>query len=149
MPLLQSNLVHCIIAVSKGSPEIPTACLTELYSFLADAAHELGARQFAAGSSGDHIHLLVSVPPALALSTLISEIKTMSQRWMREVIDGCDEFQWADDYMTFSVGMAQVRETIAYIQRQTECHRKIDYQQEMFLFGEAYELGVSIRPPES
>lgn len=143
MPLLQSNLAHCVIARSEDSPDIPASIGEDLHAFLADAASELGAKQLAAGSSVDHIHLLVSIPPDQALSNVIHEMKTMSERWLQGTVTGCGAFHWANGYTTFSVGISQVRETIAYIQRQTECHRKMNYQQELALFNEALEIGLS------
>ncbi len=138
----QSNLVHCVVAVAEGSPEIPFASATGLYSFLSDAAEESGAKQIVAGGIGDHIHMLLSLPPTSTLSTVIEQIKTITQRWIQYTFPGCKAFKWEKGYTTFSVGMSQVRETVAYIERQMECHRKIDYRKELALFGEAYELGA-------
>jgi hypothetical protein len=85
--------------------------------------------------------MLLSLPPTLALSGVIGEIKTIAQRWVQGTVFGCRGFKWEKGYTTFSVGMSQVRETIAYIERQLECHRKIDFRKELALFGEAHELG--------
>jgi putative transposase len=140
-----SNFVHCVVAVAKekDSPEIPFASTPRFYSFLSDAANEAGAQQLAAGGTGDHIHLLLSLPPTLALSPVLEEIKRLAERWIRSTVFGCRDFSWENGYTTFSIGMSQVRETIAYIERQLECHRKIDYQKELALFGEAHELGAA------
>jgi putative transposase len=139
----QSNLVHCVVAVAKRSPEIPFASTPRLYSFLSDAAEEVGAKQLAAGGSSDHIHMLLSLPPTLALSPVLEQIKTMAQRWIQNTALECRDFNWENGYTIFSIGMSQVRETIAYIERQVECHRKIDYRKELSLFGEAHELGAA------
>jgi REP-associated tyrosine transposase len=144
----QSNLVHCIVAVAEKSPEIPFANAAGLYSFLSDAAEESGAKQIVAGGSSDHVHILLAVPPTSTLSTVIEQIKTITQRWVQNTFPDCRTFNWEKQSTTFSVGMSQVRETVAYIERQTECHRKIDYREELALFGEAYELG-SVQGPTS
>lgn len=138
----QSNLVHCVVAVAEDSPEIPFASASTLYSFLSEAAEAAGAQQFAAGGAGDHIHILLSLPPTLALANVIEHVKTKTQHWVRKTCFGCQSFRWECGCTTFSVGMSQVRETIAYIERQVECHRKIDFRKELTLFGEAHELGA-------
>ncbi len=139
---LQSNLVHCVIAVGEHSPDLPHFDASRLQDFLLEAAQEMGAHQFAAGGSRDHIHLLISVPANIALSTIIDGVKEMSQRWLSASVHGCNGFQWEEGYTAFSVGIPQVRETIAYIDRQMECHRRIGYEQELLLFAEAYQLAT-------
>lgn len=143
MTALQSNLVHCVIAVKSESPQIPHQALHELHSFLADVAEDMGAAQLAAGGVQDHVHLLLSLPPTLALSDLIAELKRVSRCWLSNSFADCQRFEWDDDHTAFSVGMSQIRETSAYIERQLECHRKIDFRQEMMLFGEAYKIGIA------
>ncbi len=141
----QSNLVHCVIAIAQNSQEIPLVSLPGLYVFLAEAAGEAGAKQLAAGGSGDHIHIFLSLPTTLALSTVLDEIKSAAERWVQRTVFGCRTFAWEPRYTVFSVGMSQVRETVAYIERQLECHRKIDYAKELSLFGEALEMGGVLR----
>ncbi len=140
---LQSNFVHCIIAVSKNSPEIPQQSLVTFLDFLLDSIEAIGARQFAAGGSGNHVHFLISVPTDMALSVLMAEIKKITRRWLRDTAKNCHKFEWEQGYTTFSVGISQFRETVAYISRQLECHRKIDFDEELVLFSEAYKLAVS------
>jgi len=139
----QSNLVHCVISVAPDSAGIPTADSTELHAFLADSAELAGARQLAAGGIENHIHILLSLPPTLAPSEAIEQMKLLSTRWIRGTYPGCRSFTWEDGYTEFSVGATQMRETIAYIERQLECHRKIDYRTELDLFGEAHHLSAA------
>ncbi len=137
----RSNIVHCVVAVAKNSPDLPLVSLPHFYLFLAEAAEAAGARQLAAGGSDDHIHILLSLPATLALSTVFDQIKSAAQNWVQRTAFGCRAFAWEPSYTAFSVGMSQVRETVAYIERQLECHRKIDYSTELGLFGEALEMG--------
>jgi REP-associated tyrosine transposase len=147
MPLdFQWNLVHCVIAVAPGSVDIPTSAAPELYDFLSDAAELAGAKQVAAGATGDHIHLLLSLPPTLAPGGVIEQMKMLSSRWIRATLPKCRSFTWDESYTEFSVGTSQIRENIAYIERQADCHRKIDFRTELSLFGEAHQVNSEISP---
>jgi DUF917 family protein len=41
---------------------------------------------------------------------------------------------WQEGYGAFSIGMAQVAGTLAYIARQREHHKKVDFQAEFLAF---------------
>lgn len=145
----QSNLVHCILVVAETSPEIPSARVGELCTFLAGAVDLAGAKQLAAGGTENHIHMLVSLPPTLAPADIVNELKLLSTRWIQETFPFCRSFRWSHGYTSFSVGAWQLHETVAYIERQFECHRRIDYRTEITLFGDANRLKRDIETPHS
>jgi REP element-mobilizing transposase RayT len=75
----------------------------------------------------DHLHLLIQIPPALALSKAVATIKANSSRWANE--EG-HKFAWQEGYAGFSVSASVIPEVYRYIQNQEEHHKKMDFDAE-------------------
>jgi putative transposase len=97
---------------------------------------------FAAGGTANHIHLLISVPPALCLATAMRELKAHSSRWIRE---HGDRFAWQEGYGAFSVSSAQRQTVIDYIGAQEEHHRRWTFEQEFLTLLKKAEVEYDTR----
>jgi REP element-mobilizing transposase RayT len=82
------------------------------------------------GGVEDHLHTLLGLPPALALSDAVKRIKGGSSGWIREHLPGCRGFGWQDGYAAFTVSRSQAPEVEAYIRGQREGHRVRTFQDE-------------------
>lgn len=83
------------------------------------------------GGELDHVHLLVSIHPALDISVLINNLKTASARRARlRFAEHLARFYWKPlfwhrAYFVSSVGGASLETVIAYVERQgTEEHAR-------------------------
>lgn len=79
------------------------------------------------GGMEDHVHLLIQLPPALALAKAVLLLKSNSSKWMNE--RGI-KFNWQEGYGAFSVSASNVAAVVRYIENQEMHHRKITYDQE-------------------
>lgn len=78
----------------------------------------------------DHLHLLISYPPKMSLSTLVMAIKTNTSKRVRE--QGWDEVTralwgkhfWSPSYFVASTGGAPLEKVAAYVRSQREPNRK-------------------------
>ena len=90
----------------------------------------------------DHVHLLVSLPPAAALADVVRVVKTSSSHWARQRLNR--PFAWQGGYGAFSVSRANVPEVEAYIAGQAAHHRVVSFQEELLALltshGIAYDL---------
>jgi len=91
-------------------------------------------KAIAIGGVEDHAHLLLSMPATISLSRAVQLIKGGSSRWIHETMPSFRDFAWQEGYSAFSVGIAAVDDTIAYIQRQAEHHRKKSFEEELLQF---------------
>ncbi len=78
----------------------------------------------------DHVHLLLGVPPTLALSDLVKRLKGESSKWLSAEVKGMKGFAWQDGYGAFTVGKSQIVDTICYIQTQREHHQGVTFEDE-------------------
>jgi putative transposase len=90
-------------------------------------ADNLGFNILAVGGTSNHVHLLIGLPPASALSEVLQKLKANSSRWLSE--NGV-EFEWQKGYGAFSVSPSLLTTVQAYIRNQEEHHRKRSFEEE-------------------
>jgi putative transposase len=81
--------------------------------------------------SRDHVHLLVSVPPTLAVSRLVQRMKGLTSRKLLEENRGLNKafwgrHLWGRGYFVASVGNVTEEMIAAYIENQQEMERTED-----------------------
>jgi putative transposase len=81
---------------------------------------ELGSIVLAVNGIEDHIHLLVSAPPAIAPSTLVGQIKGVSSHLVRRL--GWTDFSWQGEYGVKTVSEQEVPKVMQYIHNQEKHH---------------------------
>jgi putative transposase len=91
-------------------------------------AHDVKALQV--GGVDDHVHLLIGMPPTVAVSDFVKRIKGESSKWLSREKKDMTGFTWQDGYGAFTVGKSQISDTIRYIQNQREHHRKVTFEDE-------------------
>jgi putative transposase len=55
-----------------------------LWAYLRGIATNLGIELLAAGGTANHVHLLIGLPPKLALAEVVQKLKANSSRWLGE-----------------------------------------------------------------
>ena len=121
------NAIHVVFSTKERRKLIPSAMKERLWAYSAGICQ--GAKIFvhAIGGMEDHIHLLLQVPPTLALAKAVLTIKTNSSKWMSE--QG-QKFAWQKGYSGFSVSASNVAAVIKYIQNQESHHKKMTFAEE-------------------
>jgi putative transposase len=95
-------------------------------------------KALAVGGMSDHIHLLLSLLPAMPVAKAIQPIKAGSSKWMHE--KGAVRFEWQVGYGAFTLGISQVPATVRYILNQEKHHAKKSFAQEWKMFLERHGL---------
>ncbi len=72
----------------------------------------------------DHVHLVVSIPPSMAVSALVGRVKGASSHVLRHPPDGpeIEGFAWQAEYGVLSFGEKALSDVVAYVTNQTERH---------------------------
>jgi REP element-mobilizing transposase RayT len=73
------------------------------------------------------VHVLLHLPPKLALAKAVALLKANSSKWMGE--QGND-FSWQEGYGAFSVSSSNLDQVTRYIQNQETHHRKTSFEDE-------------------
>jgi putative transposase len=119
-----ANFVHCVFSTKGRLDRIPVELQEKLYAYLIGIAGNLGSSILAAGGTANHVHLLIGLPPSLALAEVVQKLKANSSRWIGS------GFEWQKGYGAFSVSASLVTAVQAYIRNQAEHHRKRSFEEE-------------------
>lgn len=128
MPHTHTNLLtHIVFGTKDRMPLIPAELKHQLHAYMGGIVREVGGKAYTINGTTDHVHLLISLPPALALSDAIRVLKANSSRWMRGE-KKADKFGWQPGYGAFSVSQSNAKAVAAYIDGQEEHHRKVSFR---------------------
>ena len=86
------------------------------------------------------MHLLLSLPPTIALCDAVKRLKAESSKWLSAEVNGMKGFAWQDGYGAFTVGKSQITDTVHYIQNQREHHHHISFEEEYRKFLKLHQL---------
>jgi REP element-mobilizing transposase RayT len=132
------NLVHVIFSTAQRlhfqEDKMGRAC-----EFMGGIARKNGFHVIAMGSTGDHVHLLLSIPPILSISKAVQLIKGGSSKWFHETF-GEPRFSWQEGFAAFSVSRSVADKVEAYIRSQHEHHKKRDFRDEIKTFLEKHGI---------
>jgi putative transposase len=128
-----ANRVHCVFSTKNRAKTIPAEMQARLWSFMAGIARQNGITPIAIGGFDDHAHILIALPPTMALAKALQLIKAGSSKWCNQNFAN-GRFEWQAGYSAASVSMSLIEKTKAYIRNQREHHRRRDFAEEWRLF---------------
>lgn len=94
------------------------------YGVLYQKTKELGLKVHAAGNMEDHVHVVLSIPPRLALADCVRHIKGASAYAINQTIPGEEKFQWQEGYGALTLGERSLPNVMRYVARQKEHHQQ-------------------------
>ena len=102
---------------------IPLQYKEDLYRFLWKEIKEKNCKLLRIGGIQNHIHLLIELHPATALSVLVRDLKSRSSGWMRKDSRFCNFRGWASEYFAATISYEHKDRVIEYIKDQEAHHR--------------------------
>ena len=88
----------------------------------------------------DHVHILVSIKPDIAISDLVRDIKANSSKFINEQNWFPKEFRWQPGFGAFSHAQSTLDRVINYIKNQKTHHEKTTFKQEYISLLEQFEI---------
>ena len=135
---------HIVFGTKHRVRALDKARRDDLFRFLWGTLKERNCHLYRIGGVEDHVHLLTSLHPTVALADLVRDIKTASAAWIKgEKVFPAFE-HWQDGYAAFTVA-AQARPVlIKYIQNQEAHHQTREFAVELREMVEA--AGLAWKP---
>lgn len=114
---------HLIWATFERQPILTSEREKMFYGVIYKKAEELGLKIHAAGNVGDHVHIVISIPPKLSVADCVRHLKGASAYAINHM-DGSDgQFKWQEGYGAISVGERSLPTVMAYANNQKEHHK--------------------------
>jgi REP element-mobilizing transposase RayT len=130
MPSSYTSLSYHIVFSTKYRERALTDPIRiETYKYIVGIVKNRQSHVIEIGGVEDHIHILTSCSPTLALADFIRDIKANSSKWLHED-KGLKQFQWQTGYGAFTVSYSQIEAVRHYIATQAEHHRGRSFEDE-------------------
>jgi putative transposase len=121
------NYLHIVFGTKDRNSLIPELMQPDLWKYMAGICRNLRMTPFDINGMEDHSHLVVRLPPVIALAEAVKVIKSNSSRWMGE---HGRQFGWQGGYGAFSVSASNLAAVRKYVREQKIHHRKMTFEQE-------------------
>lgn len=102
----------------------------ELYACLSTIARHEDGECYRIDGVTDLVHLAIRLSRTMSVSTLVSELKTSSSRWLKDQHPSLSRFSWQRGYGAFSIGPKDLEAVLAYLDGQEEHHKTRNFQDE-------------------
>ena len=113
---------HIVWSTKDRLPLLTPDVETVIFNLLRNKAIGLDAIVFALNGVVDHVHMVVAIPPKIAVAKFIGQIKAVASTKFNK--SGVSEvsFFWQEEYGVFSFDGKRLPNYIAYVERQKEHH---------------------------
>lgn len=127
-----TNLVYHIVSRTyRSEPTIIEENERELYAYIMGTVNNLKGKLYRIGGMPDHIHMLVSVPPTMALSGFMRRVKRSSSEWLITNTHFPSFAGWGQSYAAFTYSRADIPAVKNYIINQKNHHRAVTLESEL------------------
>jgi REP-associated tyrosine transposase len=124
-------LYHVVFSTKQRRPLISQSFEEELYRYIGGIIRNQGGIQLEINGVADHVHILMKVKPALALSDLVRDVKANSSGWINQEKLKLRKFGWQDGFAAFTVSQSQVDRVAGYIRNQKRRHARGEFKSEL------------------
>jgi REP element-mobilizing transposase RayT len=121
---------HVVFSTKQRRPLIDPALLPRLAKFVGGVIRQRKSKLLAMGGTTDHVHILGTFAPKMAVSDQMRDVKALSSGWIKDN-DGEKSFAWQEGYSAFSVGTTGLDSVRRYIDNQQAHHRKTTFDEEL------------------
>ena len=125
-------MYHIVFRPKRSVPAIAIEYEADLYRYIWGFIKNKGCVLHRIGGMPDHIHLLVQLPPTLAVSDFMRDLKTSAHYYMREQKDKFPLFEgWGKSYCALSCSYKNKDKVISYIKNQKVHHQQTNAHDEL------------------
>ncbi len=114
---------HVVWSTRNRQPWLTPEAETIIYRIIRAKANELEGVVFALNGTTDHTHLVVAIPPKIAVATFIGQVKGVASALFNKEHAHEVPFAWQAEYGAFSFDKKRLPNVVAYVERQKEHHQ--------------------------
>lgn len=102
---------HIVLRTHRSGRTLVEAHERDLYNYMFGFNRNHEVVTYRIGGMSDHVHLLVGLPPTLAVSKYVQELKIATSKWLKENPDFPAFEGWTREYAAFTVS-SEARESV-------------------------------------
>jgi REP element-mobilizing transposase RayT len=136
---------HIVFSTKNRHPFISEQVEKELHKYIGGIIRGIEGSCLEINGMPDHVHILAVLPPKIAVSDALRDIKANSSKWMHETKPDLWRFAWQDGYSAFTVSKSQVDAVRKYIIDQKIHHEESDFKTELLGLLDKHEVEFDAR----
>jgi putative transposase len=141
MPGTYSQIYIQIVFAVKGRENlIALKWKDELQKYISGIISNKGQKSIIVNGMPDHMHVFIGLNPAMAISSLVRDIKNNSSKFINNHKWVKGKFSWQEGYGAFSYSQSQIENVYNYILNQEIHHRKKTFRAEYLNFLTRFEI---------
>jgi REP element-mobilizing transposase RayT len=115
---------HLVWATKRREPLLTAETEPIIYGFLRSKAVRLGVQVFALNGIEDHVHLIASIPPSIAVASFVGQVKATAATQFNKAHTNYPAFFWQQEYGAFTLDSKRLAHHVDYVLAQKEHHRR-------------------------
>jgi REP element-mobilizing transposase RayT len=123
-------LYHVVFATKDRQGVLSDSGRDALFRYITGVIKNNHCRLVWINGVKDHVHILLSLHPSVALGALLKDIKVASSVWIKENGIFPSFAGWQEGYGAFTHSLREEPELIAYLKGQEEHHRTTTFLEE-------------------
>lgn len=137
-------LYHIVIRTKYSQKTLSIEHSEKLYRYMWGIIKNKNSTLYRLNGVEDHIHLLVSLHPTIALSNFVRDLKSESSRMLKQC-QGFESFvAWSSGYAALTYSLKEKNNIIEYIKNQRLHHKHVAFRDEYIAMIE--EMGLKLDP---
>jgi putative transposase len=133
-------IYHIVFSTKNRQAFINEQIEAELYKYIGGIIRGIGGVCLEINGAADHVHILAVLPPKIAVSDALRDIKANSSKWVHETKRDLQQFSWQDGFSAFTVSRSQVEPVLQYIIDQKVHHKQRDFKTELLGLLDKHEI---------
>jgi putative transposase len=127
---MAGTYTNLVFSTKERRQLITAAVEDELHKYIGGIVRNLGGNLLEANGMPDHLHLLLKIPPKIAISDILRDIKANSSSWLNHR-SRIHKFGWQDGFSAFTVSQSLMPRVATYIRNQKQHHKRMNFQAEL------------------
>ena len=117
-----------------------------LFRYIVGICKNKKCQPYIVGGYKNHLHIIISIPPSIAISYLVKEIKNASSYMMKENKTLFPDFvYWQTGFSAFTYQKSVKAVLIKYVKNQREHHQRQSFVEELVGLYEDFGVEYDIR----
>lgn len=136
-------LYHVVFCTKHRQKAISKDHERELYAYIMGIVNNNEkSKLYRIGGMEEHVHMLFTMSPTIALSDFMREVKEHSSKWLKQNRNFPRFEGWAVGFAAFTYALDDRETVVNYIMNQKEHHKKVSFEDEyrQFLLDNGIEI---------
>lgn len=99
----KSILYHIVFGTKERQPFLHKGLRKQVYHFIWNKTKRYGYFLHRIGGTADHVHMLIYIPPKIAVSDAVGKLKGSSSYFVNQELAGEDILYWQRGYGVITV----------------------------------------------